>query len=153
MILTRAIIWAVMERTFQLILNRPNLSDVPAPSPRGRYKWNIPVRTQTAPARCLENSRAQNDVSMVTAISFACYIFGIPHSVFVIVVFPPWKVTWQGKFTWLPRAIMVGRAAMWCGTGQIITRPAVYFHLSSLATTPASSGPRREAWLIDRRPL
>lgn len=48
--------------------------------------------------------------------------------------------------------IMVGRAAMWCGTVQIITRPSVYFHLSSLATTSASSGPRREARLIERRP-
>lgn len=78
------------------------------------------------------------------------------HKVFLLLLYFlherwPDRATSRGSHG-LRRAIMVGRAAMWCGTVQIITRPAVYFHLSSLATTPASSGPRREARLIERRP-
>lgn len=90
---------------------------------------------------------ARNE-STVTAVSFACCIFAIPHSVFVIVVFPPWKVTWRGQLLrGSHRAIMVGLAAMWCGTVQIITPATVYFHLSSLSflwTVVGSTADRAE---------
>lgn len=110
----------------------------------------------TQVTRCLENSQARNAsiVSMVTAISFACYIFDIPHSVFVIVVFPPWKVTWQGNFAWLPWAPQGNHGGpscyvMWNSTNNHPTSclfsPVLSGHHTSFLWTAAGSTADRAA--------